>query len=156
MRPGQTEGGVPVRWIWRALTRRLLLKFIALLCAVVLWVYADTFVVVERTMMTTISLVPPIEKPVKTYGFMAEESDGRTVPVQITVRGPSRRVREFTGRGNVYGSADSKRRFDMKHLLYGVWLTEADFDIPPGSGITIVDINPYVIQVREQMGEDPR
>jgi len=86
-----------VRWIWRALTRRLLLKFIALLCAVVLWVAA-----LDATSSARI-----FEVPLDVYTYWTDSPmrstettgvpkwpDGvpvakRPLRVEVTVRGPA-------------------------------------------------------------------
>lgn len=92
-----------MRWIWRALTRRLLLKFTALLCAVVLWVYVDSATMVERELSVPVVLLHRIEvgipggrddqldqyRILRHDGLGFEEHPPR---VRATIRGPRTRL----------------------------------------------------------------
>ena len=50
-----------VRWLKRALTQNLLLKFTALVCAVVVWVYVDNSVMAQRTILVAVNWFTPDE-----------------------------------------------------------------------------------------------
>jgi hypothetical protein len=78
-----------LRWLKRAFTQNLLLKFTALVCAVVLWVYVDFFVPVERTIEAEV-------RPDQIPGWLAD-LPSEPFPIRVTVRGPSRKVRLLTG-----------------------------------------------------------
>ena len=93
-----------MNWLWRALTRNLILKFSALVCAVVLWAYVDGFVPVERTHSIPVGFFSPDGREVEIVRPVKRPPDAPpSVRVaNVTVRGPSRVVRTIKlGIGNV-------------------------------------------------------
>jgi len=133
-----------VRWIWRALTRRPLLKFIALLCAAVLWVLA----------FDATSSVRAFEVPLDVYTYwtdspmrstettgVAKWPDGvpvskRPLRVEVTVRGP-------TGIIDGLDAGDIKARLPIKSV----------FDSLRDAGLK-ADVRPFAISARHAVVKD--
>jgi len=138
-----------VRWIWRALTRRLLLKFIALLCAVVLWVYAWSTTSSVRSIPATVSLsVPPnLKASVVTPGEMLYPA--WHVPVRVTVRGPAGPVRSLqpTDLHAVLPMPETHPTGDAR-----VKLQSTVFAVP--QGVVIVRVEPPELLVRVSSERD--
>ena len=79
-----------LQWLKRVLTRNLLLKFAALVCAVVLWVYVDSTVMAERTIVVPINWATG-----RSYEFQWRDGTpwGESPPkAAVRVRGPRSRV----------------------------------------------------------------
>ncbi len=82
--------------IWRALTRNLLLRFSALVCAAVLWVYVSFSLSATRTITVVVRVDTP---PSQSVGLSGPNGtlwpSWYGVPVRLTVSGPSRIVSDL-------------------------------------------------------------
>ena len=141
-----------MRWIWRALTRRLLLKFIALLCAVVLWVYAWSVTSSVRTITTTISL--PVSTDMKASVVMPGDIlyPPWSIPIRVTVRGPVGVVLSLEPMDL------RKSPSTMETPLVGdsrVRLDETDFVVPGGVVIVRIEPQELLVRVSEQLDGKP-
>lgn len=146
--------------LWRALTRNLLLKFSALVCAVVLWVYVDSFVPVERSMSAAVAL-PRLK------GLQCSFVDTGTwgASVTATVRGPSRTVR-MIGRRDIVAFLDESAVDFSREFPPGttpsagtIELSPDQFTIRRVGGVEIVEIEPSVLWVaygRSAAGDQSR
>ncbi len=116
-----------MRWIWRALTRRLLLKFIALLCACVLWVYVDSTLLATRE----------IAVPVTVEWLKGDVEVSSESIVRVRVRGPAEQL--------------ALARISARHVrlpegfrekTYRVELSEDDFHFASDETPTIIGVEP--------------
>ncbi len=141
-----------MRWIWRALTRKLLLKFIALLCAAVLWVYAWSATSTVRTITTTISL--PVSTDMKASVVMPGDIlyPPWSIPIRVTVRGPVGVVQSLE-------PMDLRRSLStMEAPVVGdsrVRLNGADFAVPRGVVIVRIEPRELLVRVSEQLDGKP-
>lgn len=132
--------------LWRALTRNLLLKFSALVCATVVWVYVDSFVSDERIVSATVAMAPVDGWE---FGFAAPpciSPGGMVASVKVTVRGPSRRVRLIEP-GDIYAVVDDPGFSPPPAPLGTVLLSPRYFTIVGTDEITITDIEPFRLWV---------
>lgn len=134
--------------LWRALTRNLLLKFSALVCAGVLWVYVDSFAPVERRVSASVAL--PQLKGLR-CSFVDTGTFGASVTA--TVRGPSRTVR-MIGKGDIVAFLDESalefsRSFPSREppSAATIELSPEQFTIRRVGGVEIVEIEPSVLWV---------
>ena len=137
-----------MRWIWRALTRRLLLKSSALVCAGVLWVYAWSVTSSVRTITTIVSLPVPADTRASVVAPGDVLIPSWCIPVRVTVRGPAGVVRSLE-------PTDLRASLSTRETpLVGdsrVRLDTADFAVP--HGVVIVRIEPRELVLRVS---DPR
>lgn len=120
-----------MRWLWRALTRNLLLKFTALLCAVVVWVYVDGLVPARRKISVPVTF-PRMEMVLGS--------------IEVTIEGPSRRVR------GLRPGAVSIEILDLGSRLTGnnmVMIVESDIKVPAHRNIAVVGFAPRLIPFPE-------
>ena len=144
-----------MRWIWRALTRRLLLKFIALLCAGVLWVYADGFVPDRKALRVAVLVDARANHRANVLDADGKLTGQSFATVKVTLQGPSRFVRlagndDIRGRARlsdwrVYHKEESRWRsaLELKHEDFTVLAEE----------LHIVDIEPRIIKVVVEEGD---
>ncbi|MHC4247559.1 MAG: hypothetical protein ACYS9X_00380 [Planctomycetota bacterium] len=132
-----------MRWIWRALTRRLLLKFVALLCAGVLWVYVDSFLSESKVLLVELEAFTPDP------GGSAILVSPRTV--RVTIRGPAKQL-ALVDPDDVDCRAHKDAR--VPGGLSRIQLSGRDFSLPDIPGIRVVDFEPREITVSRQPSEN--
>ena len=82
--------------LWRALTRNLLLRLSALVCAVVLWVYVSVSLSATRTITVLVGVDTPQSRRASVSGPNGVLSPSwYGVPVRLTVSGPRRSVSDL-------------------------------------------------------------
>jgi len=129
-----------VRWIWRALTRRLLLKFIALLCATIMWIYVDSFLSESKILSVELEAFTPGS------GGSAILVSPRTV--RVTVRGPAKQLALLDP-----DDIDCRAYKDSQVPggLSRISLRARDFSLPDIPGLRVVDFEPREITVSRQL-----
>ncbi len=116
-----------LRWLRKAFTQNLLLKFTALVCAVVVWVYVDGLVPARRKIRVPVT-VPQMELVLGS--------------IEVTIEGPSRRVR------GLRPGAVSVEILDLGPRLTGdgiLTIVESDIRVPEHRNIAVVGFAPRLI-----------
>ena len=141
--------------LWRALTRNLILKFSALVCAVVLWVYVDGFVPDRKTLLDIVG----VDAGAKHYANVLD-ADGKPTGqsfaiVKVTLQGPSRRVR-LASRDDIRGRAKLSD-WRVRRKGESTWrsvqeLKHEDFTVL-AEELRIVDIEPRIIEAVVEEGD---
>ena len=145
--------------LWRALTRNLILKFAALVCAVVLWVYVDGFVPAERTMRLRVGVRAWEGHWANVLSPDGKPTGRESLEATVTIRGPSRRVR-LVEPGQIFGHVKLERPAPPYQLISA--LLGADCFSLFAEDIAIMDIDPtrFGFQIekgsRWQPGFEPR
>ena len=143
-----------MRWIWRALTRRLLLKFTALLCACVLWVYVDSTLraaaseplgdvsesVAEQTFRVAFQIPPKAVGPLEVRGPEGKPLPVNNVYVRVTVRGPATAVRSLRENLDVRGSIGVPG--GLREGPVSLPISELNIALPQGRGLEVVTVKP--------------
>ncbi|MHC4501892.1 MAG: hypothetical protein ACYTFI_01195 [Planctomycetota bacterium] len=129
-----------MNWLKGAFTKNLLLKFSALVCAVVLWVYVDSFVYATKTI--AVPLGSFAAGPHKTIVLRTPRE------VKLTVRGP-RGVLERIGPDSAELYPSGRR--SEGDLYYHIVLDEADFSLSDVSGVYVWEFEPRLLSVRRSV-----
>ncbi len=146
-----------MRWLWRVMTRNLLLKSTALVCAVVLWVYVDGFVLTRRVVRLTVGDIEDMAP-----SLTIRDGDGLPASVdaadtiRITIVGPSRFVRLFGARNVHYVGPPADVARQRNQLAGGgemVPVPTEDFAVVGAPGVTILSVEPEEIVLRPSPGE---
>ncbi len=145
-----------LRWLRKVFTQNLLLKFTALVCAVVLWVYVDSFVPAERSLELSL---PQLGANMVTVSV--REAGGAAVSraadpqdkIRFRIIGPSRSVRLF-GPNNIRynGPAPNvvRARLVYEDGSEHVPIPVQDFAVVGAARVQIVSVEPEEIVLRPQ------
>jgi len=135
-------------WLWRALTKNLLLKSSALVCAVVLWVYVDCTAEDQKTVTVQVRLLPDKGWEAYVVGGCLEPRNMTARSVDVTLRGRSIEVRAIV-EGKLSGvlpvPAEGYEGVDGFNRSYE--LTPAHFTGLGGTDARIVKVSPSIISV---------
>jgi hypothetical protein len=131
-----------LRWLKRAFTQNLLLKFTAVVCAVVVWAYVNSFLWVERKVPVKVEIVSPWPRIAKLV-----ETDGRArfhpdIWAWATVGGPKELV-ELMGM-NIHAGLYVPRTSPDGDVV--VPLTERTFSLP--KRMVLIDFEPRQLKMR--------
>jgi len=140
-----------LRWLKRAFTQNLLLKFTALVCAVVVWVYVDSFVSDELALPAKVRVVAPVART-NIYWTWPDGTPfwERDAQVVVTVRGPKRCLR-LLGPEDVQATVGTPSASGIgEHTIV---LHARDFVLPGGAGILVTGFDPGELTVRNNVAQ---
>lgn len=132
-----------MRWLWRALTRNLLLKFTALVCAVVLWACVDSRLSGEHTFRAMV-MYKVTHWPYEVQWPDGTAWRGRHRPVvDVTLGGRRSRLHELEPSVSVWinpaGLAEGEGSITIKN---------EDVIWPGAKDLRVIDVAPRELKVR--------
>ena len=143
--------------LWRALTRNLLLKLSALVCAVVVWVYVDGFLPARRTVRLTVGEIADMADACVDYndegGEIAIDPNDK---IAFALEGVSRFVRPVGPSSIRYVGPSLDKQPWCTALAGGGELrpiAPEDFAVPGAPAVRIVSVEPNEIVLKPKPKE---
>ena len=134
-----------LRWLKRALTRNLLLKLTALVCAVVVWVHVDAAISAVREVDVPVSVYSPAGVHAEVVAPKGVVLDGGLARVRLTVRGPRRLLEALPADGlREHQIGWLRGTYEGEHVLR----TDAEGWRELPRGLRVVKVEPSEITVQ--------